>query len=122
MYESEKMRKYYDKVIEIYKQTGYSPHRIAMTKIVPVHRTTISRWIANFEAWGGKTTPGGAMQRRDTKGPAESAEADELRRRIKDLEEQLLQTEVRAEFYEEMIKVAEAKYRIQIRKKAGAKQ
>ena len=43
-----------------------------------------------------------------------------LKKRVKDLEKQLLQAELK--FYDEMITVAEAKFRIPIRKKAGAKQ
>ena len=34
----------------------------------------------------------------------------------------LLQAEIKAEAYDEMIKIAEARYRIPIRKKTGAKQ
>ena len=46
----------------------------------------------------------------------------DLQARIKELEAQLLKAEIKAEAYEELINVAEAKFRIQIRKKAGAKQ
>ena len=38
------------------------------------------------------------------------------------MEEQLLKAEIKAEAYDEMINVAEAKFKIPIRKKAGAKQ
>ena len=41
-----KMSLYYDQVIDIYKQTGYSPYRIA--QIIPLGKNTIKRWIANF--------------------------------------------------------------------------
>ena len=49
-------------------------------------------------------------------------EVQALQQRVKELEAQLLQAEIKAEFYDEMINVAEAKFRIPIRKKAGAKQ
>ena len=49
-------------------------------------------------------------------------ELESLRRRIKELESQLLQSEIKAEAYDEMIRVAESKFGIPIRKKAGAKQ
>ncbi len=49
-------------------------------------------------------------------------EVKELQKRIKELEAQLLAAEIKAEAYDEMINVAEAKFRIPIRKKAGAKQ
>ncbi len=58
------------------------------------------------------------------KATGESArdEVEALQKRVKELEAQLLQAEVKAEFYDEMINVAEAKFKIPIRKKAGAKQ
>ena len=46
----------------------------------------------------------------------------DLQARIKELEAQLLMAEIKAEAYDELINVAEAKFKIQIRKKAGAKQ
>ena len=49
-------------------------------------------------------------------------ELKELQKRVKELEAQLLAAEIKAEAYDEMINVAEAKFRIPIRKKAGAKQ
>ena len=52
----------------------------------------------------------------------QSQEVKELQNRIKDLESKLFQAELKAEFYDEMINVAEAKFKIPIRKKAGAKQ
>lgn len=51
-----------------------------------------------------------------------SREIEELQKRVKELEAQLLRAEIKAEFYDEMINVAEAKFKIPIRKKAGAKQ
>ena len=45
-----------------------------------------------------------------------------LQTRVKELEAQLLRAEIKAEAYDELINVAEAKFRIPIRKKAGAKQ
>ena len=52
----------------------------------------------------------------------QSREIEELQQRVKELEAQLLRAEIKAEFYDEMINVAEAKFQIPIRKKAGAKQ
>ena len=53
---------------------------------------------------------------------AQSEEVENLKKRIKELEAQLRQAEIKAEFYDEMINVAEAKLKIPIRKKAGDKQ
>ena len=51
-----------------------------------------------------------------------STEVQDLQKKIKELEAQLLHAQIKAEFYDEMINVAEAKFKIPIRKKAGAKQ
>lgn len=53
---------------------------------------------------------------------AQSEEVENLKKRIKELEAQLRQAEIKAEFYDEMINVAEAKFKIPIRKKAGDRQ
>ena len=53
---------------------------------------------------------------------AQSEEVENLKKRVKELEPQLRQAEIKAEFYDEMINVAEAKFKVPIRKKAGAKQ
>lgn len=53
---------------------------------------------------------------------AQSEEAENLKKRIKELEAQIRRAEIKAEFYDEMINVAEAKFKIQIRKKSGDKQ
>lgn len=45
-----------------------------------------------------------------------------LQAKIKELEAQLKRESIRADFYDEMINVAEAKFNIPIRKKAGTKQ
>lgn len=46
----------------------------------------------------------------------------ELQSELKKLRAQLNMAEIKAEAYDELINVAEAKFNIQIRKKAGAKQ
>ena len=61
------------------------------------------------------------VQAADREQPQDAA-ARELQKRIKELEKKLLEAEIKAEAYDELIKVAEAKFRIPIRKKAGAKQ
>jgi len=120
---TDKRLKYYDKVVEIYKQTGYTACRIAKTGLVPVGEHAIRRWIANFVAEN-EESPYTVMQKPQvTTSPQDtSSDVQELQNRIKELEAQLLQAEIKAEFYDEMINVAEAKFKIPIRKKAGAKQ
>ena len=46
----------------------------------------------------------------------------ELQKKTKELEAQLLAAEVKAEVYDRMIEIAEARFGIPIRKKPGAKQ
>ena len=123
IYQTEKRLKYYEQVIEIYKQTGYSSRRIEKLGMVPVSRECIRKWIANFVAENGKVSPMTVMQEPQvTISQAQSEEMEQLKKRVKELEAQLLRAEIKAEFYDEMINVAEAKFRIPIRKKAGAKQ
>ena len=46
----------------------------------------------------------------------------ELQKKVKELEAQLLAAEVKAEVYDKMIEMAEARFGIPTRKKTGAKQ
>ena len=59
---------------------------------------------------------------KNTSSQVTNDEVSKLQTRIKELEAQLLRAEIKAEAYDELINVAEAKFRIPIRKKAGAKQ
>ena len=52
----------------------------------------------------------------------DSKDVKELQKKIKELEAQLLAAEVKAEVYDRMIEIAEARFGIPIRKKPGAKQ
>ena len=52
----------------------------------------------------------------------ESNDVKELQEELKRLRAQLRDAEIKVEAYDELINVAEAKFNIQIRKKAGAKQ
>ena len=117
IYQTEKRFKYYNQVIEIYKQTGYGGDRIS--QIVPVNSETIRRWIANFVAENGKVSPQQVMQQKETE---KADEIKDLEARIADLEEQLRLEKMRGRLNDKIIEIAEKKYNIQIRKKAGAKQ
>lgn len=103
----------------------------AICKALPISRTVLYRWIANFAA----ENPEDATMRR-AKEPANApaiksdsrdesmmpADVRELQAEVKRLRAQLTDAEIKAEVYDELINVAEAKFNIQIRKKAGAKQ
>ena len=122
-YETKKRLKYYNKVIEIYKQTGYSSRRIAKLGIVPVGYRTIAYWIANFVSEKEESQCATMKQSQsNVTDECTSTEVQDLQKKIKELEAQLLHAQIKAEFYDEMINVAEAKFKIPIRKKAGAKQ
>ena len=119
VYQTEKRLKYYDQVIDIYLKTGYSANRIANLGLVPVSRYAIHEWIANFVAENGKVTPQQVMQQKETE---KTEEIKALEARIADLEEQLRIEKMRGRLNEKIIEIAEKKYNIPIRKKAGAKQ
>ena len=119
IYQTEKKLKYYDQAIEIYKQTGYSAYRIAKLNLVPVGRHAIAAWIANFVAGNGTVTPQTVMQ---SKQENRNEELEALQKKVADLEKQLKYQEMRADAYDTMIDIAEKKFNIPIRKKAGAKQ
>jgi len=118
-YQTEKRLKYYDQVVEIYQKTGYSAYGIAKLGLVPVDRKTIKEWIANFVAENGKVTPSTIMESKKTES---NEELEALKARIADLEEQLRLEKMRGRLNDKIIEIAEKKYNIQIRKKAGAKQ
>ena len=128
IYETAKKAQYYKEVVETYKKTKLSPYQL--TKIFPLSTRTIERWITNFVA----ENPHEAIMKRVKtvrKAPATSPDVpadelpkdvQELQAELKELRAQLTKAEIKAEAYDELINVAEAKFNIQIRKKAGAKQ
>ena len=117
VYHAKRRDQYYDKVISIYQETGYGRRRIA--KMVPVGEKTIARWIANFVAENGTVTPQTVMPS-NQENHNEGLEA--LQKEVADLKKQLKYQEMRADAYDTMIDIAEKKFNIPIRKKAGAKQ
>jgi transposase len=119
---TEKQLKYFNEVIRLHYEEGYGEDRIS--KLLPVGHTTASRWIAIFAKEKGKISGANMKEEPITAEPSQvqSQDVKELQKRVKELEAQLLQAEIKAEFYDEMINVAEAKFKIPIRKKAGAKQ
>jgi hypothetical protein len=110
---------YYDQVIDIYKETGYSAYQIAKLGVVPVGRNAIKEWIANFVSENGTITPYKTMQ---SKQEHRDEELEALKAKVADLEEQLRIEKMRGRLNEKIIEIAEKKYNIPIRKKAGAKQ
>jgi len=129
IYQTQKREQYYDRVIALYQQTGYGKKRLS--RLIPeVGEKTISRWIANFVAENPQVA---SMNRtrptRKAPVPAPGAQSEELPKDVQELQAelkrlraQLKKAEIKAEAYDELINVAEAKFNIPIRKKAGAKQ
>lgn len=119
---TEKQRLYFNEVIRLHYEEGLGKDRIE--RLLPIGHATVSRWIAIFAKEKGKISNAKEMKMPQTTIHAQdkSSEVESLQKRVKELEAQLLQAEIKAEFYDEMINVAEAKFRIPIRKKAGAKQ
>ena len=117
VYHTKRRDQYYDKVISIYQETGYGRKRIA--KMVPVGEKTIARWIANFVAENGTVTPQTVMPSNQEN---HNEELEAIQKEVADLKKQLKYQEMRADAYDTMIDIAEKKFNIPIRKKAGAKQ
>ena len=117
-----KQLKYFDEVIRLHYEEGYGEDRIE--QVLPVSHSTASRWIAIFAKEKGKISGTNDMRKpqANTSSQVTNDEVAKLQERVKELEAQLLRAEIKAEAYDEMINVAEAKFRIPIRKKAGAKQ
>ena len=124
---SSKREQFYDKAMQLYFEEGMCGTHIC--KVLPISRTILYRWIAIFA----EENPQVASMKRAKavkKAPAQSPEiqqedlprdVQELQAELKKLRAQLNKAEIKAEAYDELINVAEAKFNIQIRKKAGAK-
>ena len=119
-----KQRQYFDEVIRLHYEVGYGRNKIC--RLLPVGRATVSKWISIFAKEEGKIFVAKDMKKSQTSNSSQNqskeVEVEALQKRVKELEAQLKYAEIKAEFYDEMINVAEAKFKISIRKKAGAKQ
>ena len=119
---TEKQLRYFDEVIRLHYQEGMGEEKIS--RIIPVGHSTVSRWIAIFARENKIST---ALMRKKPSNPNQPSPArdpqdvESLQSRIRELEAQLRHESLRADFYDEMINVAEAKFNIPIRKNAGAK-
>ena len=116
---------YHDRAIEL-RSSGLSYHRIS--KIIPVPLETLRQWCIKFAA-SNKSTQELPMDKKvqvdeQTSKQEQSLPEDvqALQAELKRLRAELLNAQVKSEAYDELINVAEAKFGIQIRKKAGAKQ
>lgn len=119
-----KQREYYQpKVLEL-ASSGMSVKEIV--SLFPVSSKTVYRWISIFADATPQTPLQMDKKKKTSPMPAtdpsvQETDVEMLRARIRELESQLTMAEIKAEAYDEMINVAESKFNIQIRKKAGAK-
>ena len=95
-----------------------------ISEIISVPPDTIRRWCIKFAPELEGTVKMAGKKRTSSITPKEQQSCDNkaLERKIKELEDKLAKESLRADFYEEMINVAESKFNIPIRKKAGIKQ
>ena len=119
-YRTQKMEMYYEKVVEMH-QKGCTPSTIS--KKINLDPDTIRRWIRNFATENNLVEH--AMNNIEVTENQMSEYSDnikELKEKIRQLEKELKHERLRADVYNELINVAEENFKIQIRKKAGAKQ
>ena len=112
----------------MYFQEGM--HVTQICRILPVSRAILYKWIAIFAEENPQVASmKGVKQVKKESKPSPEPQAEELPKTVlelqaelKKLRAQLKKAEIKAEAYDELINVAEAKFNIPIRKKAGAKQ
>ena len=108
---------FYDEVIRLHQEEHLRPCIIA--EKLSLKKSTVSFWIRTFAEQTAIEN-----MKRDLQIPSNSlpTEVQELQKEVLELRKRLVQEKLRADAYDEMINVAEGKFNIKIRKKAGAKQ
>ena len=136
-----KKEQYFDDVIRLYFQEGLTGPEIC--KIIPIHNSNVYRWLDEYE---GKQSCSKTMGKGDnqkekknkrvygTKAPENKTcqspvqdnvsdkTGETLEQKVKRLERELSEARLERDLYNEIINVAEKKFDIQTRKKAGTKQ
>jgi transposase len=119
---TQKQRQYFKKVIKLHYEKGYGEDRIS--RILPIGHSTVSRWLTIFAAENDKSKVpmhNSEAQSQPSVSGSQEKDATTLQAEVARLQVQLKHERMRAEAYAEMIRVAESKFNIAIRKKAGAK-
>ena len=106
---------YHDEAIRLYYEEQIGG--ISIGKKLGIPSSTIYEWISNFAAANPEIH---AQMKKDT-GPTPEDYA-KLQAEVARLQKALKDANMRAEFYDTMIDVAEEMFKIPIRKKAGPKQ
>jgi hypothetical protein len=107
----------------LHYEQGYGEDRIS--RKLPIGHTTASRWIGIFASENEEKLVPMRKSKPQTHVSAAAPQDKEvkfLQAEISRLQSHLKAEKLRADAYDELIKVAESKYKISIRKKAGAKQ
>ena len=125
---SNKRDLYYEKAMKLYFQEGLRVTQIS--RALPISRPVLYKWIAIFAEQNPQmASMKGVKKVKKASKPSPEAQAEELPKTVMELQAelkrlraQIKKAEIKAEAYDELIKVAEAKFNIPIRKKAGAKQ
>ena len=125
---SNKRDLYYERAMKLYFQEGLRVTQIS--RALPISRPVLYKWIAIFAEQNPQmaSMKGVKIVKKVSKPSPEAQEEElpktvmELQAELKRLRAQLKKAEIKAEAYDELINVAEAKFNIPIRKKAGAKQ
>lgn len=115
--------RYLNKVLEL-RSSGMGYTKIS--KIIPVAEETIRRWCIKFASENTNEVMTTTKEKiTDNHSPSRQEPLSEdvvsLQAEIMRLRKELAKAEIKAEAYDELINVAESKFGIQIRKKAGAK-
>ena len=107
---------FYDEVIRLHQEEHLRPCIIA--EKLSLKKSTVSFWIRTFAEQTAIEN-----MRRDLQITSDSlpTEVQELQKEVLELRKRLVQEKLRADAYDEMINVAEGKFKIKIRKKVGAK-
>lgn len=119
----EKRHLYHDRVIDLHFNQGLGYLKIS--QLVPVSKAGIRNWIANFVFEKENQCPTfmkGKAIRPTNQSSSEASDNRALQEKVASLERQLKKEKLRADAYDTMIDIAEKKFNIPIRKKAGAKQ
>jgi transposase len=119
---TKKQHQYFEKVIRLHYEKGYGEARIS--RILPIGHATVSRWIAIFAAEKSKQSVPmhkSNPQRQPLVAATQVKDVQSLQAEVSRLQAQLKEERLRADAYDEMIQVAESKFKIAIRKKAGVK-
>ena len=135
---TKKREQYYEEVVRLHVEEGLSGR--AISRVLPLGFPTVYRWLRNFAEEEGERKPSSRDMKKEQQGKplgksreesreesrveqgTEIEEIKALKRELSETKKELEEERLRSRFYDRMIDIAEEKFKIEIRKKAGAKQ